>query len=129
MSRGGMRWGDAPARTGDHHTVLSLQGASSGAHAGMPAALPSSACGVLSWFVPPARAGEVAREAPADGIDPSRLTGHLSGAASAQTWLAGLTYDEPGGEDQRAWLFSVDEADKHFGHLPAELCDWLSHGG
>jgi hypothetical protein len=36
------------------------------AHAGMPAALPSSACGVLSWFVPPALAGEVAREAAAE---------------------------------------------------------------
>jgi hypothetical protein len=36
------------------------------ARAGMPAALPSSACGVLSWFVPPALAGEVAREAAAE---------------------------------------------------------------
>jgi len=32
----------------------------------MPAARPSSACGVLSWFVPPALAGEVAREAAAE---------------------------------------------------------------
>jgi Insertion element 4 transposase N-terminal len=32
----------------------------------MPAARPSSACGILSWFVPPALAGEVAREAAAE---------------------------------------------------------------
>ena len=37
-----------------------------GAHAVMPAARPSSGCGVLSWFVPPALAGEVAREAAAE---------------------------------------------------------------
>ena len=32
----------------------------------MPAARPSSVCGVLSWFVPPALVGEVAREAAAE---------------------------------------------------------------
>jgi Insertion element 4 transposase N-terminal/Transposase DDE domain len=37
-----------------------------GAHAVMPAARPSSGCGVLSWFVPPALAGGVAREAAAE---------------------------------------------------------------
>ena len=37
-----------------------------GAHAVMPAARPSSGCGILSWFVPPALAGEVAREAAAE---------------------------------------------------------------
>jgi hypothetical protein len=36
------------------------------AHAVMPAARPSSGCGILSWFVPPALAGEVAREAAAE---------------------------------------------------------------
>jgi hypothetical protein len=58
--------GETPARTGDYHTVLSVQGASLGAHAVMPAARPSSGCGILSWFVPPALAGEVAREAAAE---------------------------------------------------------------
>jgi len=37
-----------------------------GAHAVMPAARPSSGYGVLSWFVPPALAAEVAREAAAE---------------------------------------------------------------
>jgi hypothetical protein len=37
-----------------------------GARAVMPAARPSSRYGVLSWFVPPALAGEVAREAAAE---------------------------------------------------------------
>jgi hypothetical protein len=37
-----------------------------GAHAVMPAARPSSRYGILSWFVPPALAGEVAREAAAE---------------------------------------------------------------
>ena len=37
-----------------------------GAHAAMPAAGRSGGCGILSWFVPPALAGEVAREAAAE---------------------------------------------------------------
>ena len=32
----------------------------------MPAARPPGGCGILSWFVPPALAGEVAREAAAE---------------------------------------------------------------
>ena len=37
-----------------------------GAHAVMPAARPPGGCGILSWFVPPALAGQVAREAAAE---------------------------------------------------------------
>jgi Insertion element 4 transposase N-terminal len=37
-----------------------------GAHAVMSAARPSSGSGILSWFVPPALAAEVAREAAAE---------------------------------------------------------------
>ena len=36
------------------------------AHAVMPAARPPGRAGILSWFVPPALAGEVAREAAAE---------------------------------------------------------------
>src|SRR5215831_9232374 len=74
LRRGWVRWGEAPARTSGYQSVLSLRGASLGAHGVMPAAVPSirgkALCGVgaglLSWFVPLALAGEVTAQARAE---------------------------------------------------------------